>query len=84
MVKDISVYPNPASDYISVQLQQSLTWKGLSFSIYNITGKKFFQKRITQPGNVLEVDISNLKPGYYVLSIDNKNQNIYTSKILKQ
>jgi hypothetical protein len=84
MVKDISVYPNPASDYISVQLQQSLTWKGLSFSIYNITGKKVFQKRITQPGNVLEVDISNLKPGYYVLSIDNKNQNIYTSKILKQ
>lgn len=84
LVKDILVYPNPTTDHVFIQLGHSLTWQELSLSIYNINGKKVFQKRMDQPGNLLEVDISNLKPDYYILSIDNKKHNIYTRKILKQ
>ena len=81
---DIRVYPNPTTDHVFIQLGQSQTWQGLSLSIYNINGKKVFQKRIDQTGSLLEADITNLKPGYYLLSIDNKKQNIFISKILKQ
>ncbi|OYT13455.1 MAG: hypothetical protein B6I19_05015 [Bacteroidetes bacterium 4572_114] len=81
---NIRVYPNPATDHVFIQLGQSQTWQGLSLSIYTINGKKVFQKRIDQTGSLLEADITNLKPDYYLLSIDNKKQNIFTSKILKQ
>ncbi|MCK9271709.1 MAG: T9SS type A sorting domain-containing protein [Bacteroidales bacterium] len=81
---EIMIYPNPASDRVFIQLPQSIPWTGLSLSIYNLEGKKVFQKLITQPGNLLEAKITNLKPGYYIVSIDNNNQNIFTTKILKR
>ena len=83
-VMEIMIYPNPACERIFIQLPQSIPWTGLSLSIYNLEGKKVFQKLITQPGNLLEAKITNLKPGYYIVSIDNNNQNIFTTKILKR
>lgn len=81
---EIMIYPNPANDRVFIQLPQSIPWSGLTISIYNLEGKKVFQKLITQPGNLLEAKITNLKSGYYIVSIDNNKQNIFTTKILKR
>lgn len=80
----ISVYPNPVVDHIQIQLDNSLDWNGLTLSVFNLNGKKVFQKQINRQGNLMDINAANLKPGYYVLSIYDNQQIVYSTKILKK
>jgi len=80
----ISVYPNPAIDYLNIELDQSNNWNNLTLSIFKIDGKKVFQKQINEKGNQLKVNLQNLISGLYVLHISKSNKIIYSEKILKK
>ncbi len=68
----ITIYPNPASDYICVDnLNNELS----GLEIYTTDGKLV----LTQAGTV--ADISLLKPGTYIIVIKNMNQTIGTSAL---
>ncbi len=82
--KTISVYPNPVVDYVNIELDQTYNWNSLTLSIFKINGKKVFQKQINEKGNLLKVDIQNLKSGLYVLHISKSNKIIYSEKIIKK
>ena len=57
--KEISVYPNPAQDYITID-----TDFPASYVIYDVTG------RIVSEGNISEkTDVSDLCPGKYFIKI---------------
>ena len=72
----ISVYPNPASNYVMVMTNG----KGL-IEIYDVTGKLQLSSRITDTNQY--VDISGLSKGVYFLKTANSETN-FTQKLVVQ
>lgn len=62
----ISVYPNPASDVLTIQGLEE-TGTEIAVSLFDATGKTSDYKKV-QNGN--ELNISNLTPGAYYIVID--------------
>jgi 23S rRNA U2552 (ribose-2'-O)-methylase RlmE/FtsJ len=71
------IYPNPAENILNVISANS---GRVNFSIYDIYGKK----QISGMGsNTVNINISDLNPGIYVLSISD-NYQIFNFKFLKK
>ncbi|MFA4864480.1 MAG: T9SS type A sorting domain-containing protein [Bacteroidales bacterium] len=69
---NISVYPNPASDFLNISMSPALIKSGkLKFSIYDQTGHmvKSDSTFISPDPQTLTADITNLTPGIYYLKI---------------
>jgi hypothetical protein len=76
----LSVYPNPSSDFINVNIVD-LTLAEPQLSISNIDGKVFFKKKMNN--SAMKVDIRNYSAGVYLILIESENQ-VYQSKFIKQ
>jgi len=76
--KIVNVFPNPASDKISIDMKDI---GKIKLSIYNLDGKLAFQETIS---NIEEsIDISGLTNGIYLIKIESDNKNIY-SRFMKK
>jgi hypothetical protein len=64
---NIKVYPNPAQEFVSVDLPNSFNQAQLS--IYNLTGQLISQKQITHPNQ--QIPITELGNGMYIFVIQN-------------
>jgi Leucine-rich repeat (LRR) protein len=65
----IAVYPNPASNFIYLDLPQELSYNA-SLLVYNISGKEVLQQNIS--GSHQQVNVSQLSQGtYYLLILQN-------------
>ncbi len=73
----ISIYPNPVEDMINITPQQSLNLQ--SIQIYDLYGKLLLRK----VSNLVEIDISKLSDGLYMLQVNTDLGNIY-KKIIKK
>lgn len=62
-VNDIQVYPNPATDYVTIRSKSPVT----EINLFSIQGS--FIKRISQFGNFINVDLTGLKSGIYILKL---------------
>ena len=73
------VYPNPTTNFITIQLQQ----KGLaSFQLTDLNGKSIIQGQLKEIEN--KIDMSNLNPGIYALTIfSTTDDQKETTKIVK-
>lgn len=69
------VYPNPASDFISLSGLDSR--KEARVEVYNMIGKLQLQKQFGA-GNDPSVNISNLTPGIYMLKIFREGKSVIT------
>ncbi|MEO9572089.1 MAG: T9SS type A sorting domain-containing protein [Polaribacter sp.] len=58
----ISIYPNPANDFISVSTNETIT----GMEVYNLIGKKVISSSNT---NNKTINVSNLAKGVYVLKV---------------
>lgn len=59
----LHVYPNPAKDFVTVDIHGHLAGKAI-FEIHDMQGRKAFSQELSQPlGN--KVDVSSLPPGVY-------------------
>lgn len=67
--EEIKIYPNPASDFISIGLPESL--KRVDFEIFNLQGSQVLHKTITES---CQINISSLAKGLYLYRIGNKNK----------
>jgi len=76
---DISVYPNPACQNITVNIKGN---SGIKLQIVDFSGKNVAQTINT--GEVNTIDISHLMEGMYFLQIFENGNVIYTQKIIKQ
>jgi len=72
---NISIYPNPASTELTISLPQSSNNTVAQF--YNISGMLLKQIQLDEQQNV--VDVSELTPGIYFISVDSE-----TLKFIKQ
>jgi plastocyanin len=73
---NISVYPNPANDLVTVKTGRNLL--GSSYFMYDLTGRQVFSGKIMNENT--SFDISQLQSGVYFLQITNAKQ---TFKVIK-
>jgi hypothetical protein len=79
--KELSLYPNPASNTIKVMLPSY--WKaGDNLTIFDAAGKQVLNKQLA--GNVDEVDISSLQAGTYFIRVSNKGSKMATQTFIKK
>ncbi len=70
----ISIYPNPASEKISVKSETAIS----KIELYDLSGKKLKESTLK------EMNISTLPRGNYLLKITDKNGNTETQKLIKK
>jgi hypothetical protein len=63
----LNIYPNPASDYISLQNAPD---GALSFSIYALDGALLMSSKLSTTDQ--QIDISALKKGFYMIKVSNQ------------
>jgi hypothetical protein len=77
---EVSVYPNPATDFIKLIIENYETLN-LRFQLYDINGVVIRNSKIeTAETNII---MSNLAPGTYFLKVTDKNLTVKTFKIIK-
>lgn len=67
----LNIYPNPASDIISLDIDFVGNSESTEVNIFNLTGKLVKSEILNQDVN--QVDISNLSNGIYVVSVKTNN-----------
>lgn len=69
----ISVYPNPTSDKINIQLIDFVP-NSFNCKLYDLTGRSLITEPLKTNSNYYEIDVSKFKNGIYLLEIDVNNQ----------
>ena len=78
--QNISVYPNPASNYIYIQTTQR---NSNNIFIFDMSGRMITSK--VMKNNTEVFDISTLSKGLYILQVTNtEGASIYNQKIIVQ
>ncbi|HPB19550.1 MAG TPA: T9SS type A sorting domain-containing protein, partial [Bacteroidales bacterium] len=62
------IYPNPATDYINIQLENSNV-NSFILNIYDILGNLILNESVNNFQNVYILNISNYNRGTYILNI---------------
>ncbi len=75
----INVYPNPAGDFMAVQMTD-LAKESVDVELYDITGKKIATTILYQGSTIAYFDTRTLYNGDYVVKLINGNE-IYSKKI---
>lgn len=79
-------YPNPASEFISVQLYMPEAMMA-TISLFDISGKLIsvlYMDRIKKGENLLTFDVAHLKAGTYIIRITNTDNVFLSEKIIKK
>ena len=71
-VSETSVYPNPASNILNIETKDFL--KDFNIAIYDIFGNKVLSKTFNSINSDIELNISNLKTGNYLVKITDKDK----------
>lgn len=81
-----TVYPNPASDVLNVNLKGVALTDKVLLSIVDMTGRTVVQNEIskTMENQTLSFDVSNLKAGVYFIQMAGKGMSFPTKKIVIQ
>jgi hypothetical protein len=80
----IEVFPNPFNDFLFISFNELNTINDVI--IYQVTdmfgscNRRTFKSSISNTNRIL---LNNLKPGYYILSVNSKNSILYKQKIIK-
>jgi len=82
--KNIVVYPNPAKDYLTIDLQQFESSGNYEATIYNTIGQQVIKENFTLPDHhqTISVDLISLPSGIYFLSLTNKKQQTYNTRFM--
>lgn len=69
-------YPNPSSGIVKIKSEYNGDF--IKFELYNIVGKK-----VREFSNTNEMNIADLKEGYYFVRMTDKNQDVFSTRIVK-
>ncbi|NLA25320.1 MAG: T9SS type A sorting domain-containing protein, partial [Bacteroidales bacterium] len=76
---EISIYPNPASEYLNIELNQYLSDE---VQIYDISGKLLISKAINS--NHTQINIADLEQGMYILNVLKSDRKISSLRFVKE
>ncbi|WP_027419057.1 CHRD domain-containing protein [Crocinitomix catalasitica] len=77
----ISVYPNPFTNSLNINLNQSVETGSLE--IRNMTGAIVYQETIGNQNSTMQIDLSNLERGLYVVYAMSEKEIVAVQKITK-
>jgi hypothetical protein len=77
----IRIAPNPTSDKVNILLSNNDRLESTSITVYDLIGRQVLTQKTT--ANAVELDMSNLAKGTYLVKID-ANNSVYTKKIIRQ
>jgi beta-glucanase (GH16 family) len=78
---DVTIYPNPATDYIQLSVSDKLTNKEVT--IYDLAGNLVLKNKINTSANESYLDINRLPKGIYILNFKSDQKNV-TKKLIKK
>ena len=78
---NITIFPNPETDIINIQLPDNLHGKSLSIDLINQAGQVVNSRSTKQASQVERLMVNQLPPGVYLLRIQDSNGNVQTGKI---
>ncbi|NOQ23944.1 MAG: T9SS type A sorting domain-containing protein [Bacteroidales bacterium] len=78
---NISVYPNPTSDYLSIEAITDQQ-KEFQINLYDLSGKLILQKDFFTGKET--INMKEFQPAIYILKICTNNTDIKTYKVIKQ
>ncbi len=76
------IFPNPVSDRLEIELDQSLKSVPVLLQLFNITGQAVYNQKETYRASPLEINMSGLPVGIYILKLTQNGQ-IAAKKVLK-
>jgi uncharacterized repeat protein (TIGR02059 family) len=76
----ITIYPNPASNYINVSFNEPLLVNNI-IRIFNISGKIVLEEKLDSGTQDLQIPI-NLKPGVYIVQVGSGKLILYAQKVI--
>jgi hypothetical protein len=80
----ILIYPNPASDHITIDNGNYLAMAGYSIKIENNAGQQVFQSAVNQPQFYIDLSTWSGNGLYFVHLIDPQNNTVTVRKIVLQ
>jgi SdrD B-like domain/Secretion system C-terminal sorting domain len=78
---DITVFPNPVTDIINIQLPDNWQGKALSIDLISQAGQVVISSSTKQASQVERLTVNQLAAGIYLLRIQDSNNNVQTIKI---
>jgi YD repeat-containing protein len=70
----ITVYPNPTSSFLNIQLPQTILGSNVSMTLYDINGKQIKNSKIEVKDNSALINVENLSKGVYLLHLINEDK----------
>ena len=76
---EASIFPNPTSDVLNIRTS---SFENVTYTLYDAQGKLVMQNILSAEQTPIQV--SQLNPGSYSLTLNNETQNLKTFKLIKQ
>lgn len=76
---NVSIFPNPTDDVINVKTS---VFEGVYYVFYDINGKLLKEGNLTS--GQTPIDVSQFAAGSYILTLNNKSENLKKFKLIKQ
>ncbi|MDW3195077.1 MAG: T9SS type A sorting domain-containing protein [Cytophagales bacterium] len=73
----VSVYPNPSSERVQIEVDEMRAHK---LALFDLNGRQVLTKVFMRR---TEIDVSNLNPGLYIISLKTKNQHVSKSLLVR-
>ena len=75
---EASIFPNPTSDVLNIRTS---SFENVTYTLYDAQGKLVMQNILSAEQTPIQV--SQLAPGSYSLTLNNETQNLKTFKLIK-
>ncbi|HEY0030075.1 MAG TPA: T9SS type A sorting domain-containing protein [Bacteroidia bacterium] len=80
---DLNVYPNPASEFLTIDLSNVKNTDNTMLSMYDMTGKKIMEKQLDR-SSMEKISIAKLAAGLYTVIITNSNTVLGKQRVIIQ
>lgn len=77
---ELAVFPNPATDQLNIRIQDITRYNKIS--ILDMKGSQLFTTEVIS--NYAEINLQHLKPGVYLLSLQQQDGNLQSIKFVKE
>ncbi len=82
LAKAISIFPNPTSDYINLNIDQTLINPPTLIRIMDVSGKLVHEQELNGQSN-LAIDLSDVSEGLYIVQLSNQHGMVATERLVK-
>lgn len=76
---EATIFPNPTEDVLNIRTS---TFENVTYTLYDALGKIVLQDNLS--GEETPIQVSQLAPGAYSITLNNQLQNLKTFKLIKQ